>query len=719
MIPIENLKPFPKFCWTIGMIPTSYKESLTYEEQLIWFCDFLQNTVIPTVNNNGLAVKELQNLYVELKSYVDNYFENLDVQEEINNKLDDMAEKGTLQEIITSYLQIAGVLAFNNVSEMKASTNLINGSFVKTYGFYSVNDLGGSLYKVRNITNDDIIDEKTIIELADNNLIAELIINSEMNVEQFGAYGDNETDDTLAIQTAINNCNKIIFNKTYKTLNQININKSCELIGNGMPIINSTLSGTNDVFKVLHSNVNFENLEINLQYNGGGVHGEHGATICFGTYKMDTSLNISNFIIKNCKIKRQGTLSENIAIFGDTHNVLIENCYIYGECITLHWSGDFDETEPNTSPCTKTFHPYNILIQNNVLENNRGVFVSSAYNVKILNNKFINNTYPITFSIGDYGNTLATTEQKESIMTGLSVENCNFTEYEENAIYIMGYGFREGDLTHQKNYITNSKIYINNCSFEDSSLNPNKAIVSLILAYGINFNNCKFKTTNRKNAIYGNPFFNTKIENCEFEVAEVPISIFGGKNITVENCKALIKSSYNFLKTNQYTFSFTGLTYKVENLTLKNNDLLNGNVLIDLKYVLKGLIENNKILGANTGIQLSSENENISIFNNKFSDSSQTLVPSHYNIKSDNCKNLNVAYNSFNGARGVGININSFNNRILHNTLIENPFTNALLCALIGTRSNKDVFLLGNIVDNTAQIIYGSDYQYINYIENT
>ena len=86
MINVENLKPFPKFCYTIGMIPTSYKESLTYEEQLWWFCDFLQNTVIPTVNNNGQAVQELQNLFIQLQNYVDNYFTNLDIQQEINQK---------------------------------------------------------------------------------------------------------------------------------------------------------------------------------------------------------------------------------------------------------------------------------------------------------------------------------------------------------------------------------------------------------------------------------------------------------------------------------------------------------------------------------------------------------------------------------------------------------------------------------------------------------
>ena len=104
MINIENLKPFPKFCYTIGMIPSSYKENLTYEEQLLWLCDYLENTVIPTVNNNGMAVEELQNLLVQLKDYVDNYFENLDVQEEIDKKLDEMAQDGSLGQALGIYI---------------------------------------------------------------------------------------------------------------------------------------------------------------------------------------------------------------------------------------------------------------------------------------------------------------------------------------------------------------------------------------------------------------------------------------------------------------------------------------------------------------------------------------------------------------------------------------------------------------------------------------
>lgn len=97
---IKKLNPFGKFCCTVGHIPTSYMVSLSYEEQLIWFCNFLEKTVIPTVNNNADSVEELQNLYIELKNYVDNYFENLDVQEEINNKLDEMAESGVLNSFL-------------------------------------------------------------------------------------------------------------------------------------------------------------------------------------------------------------------------------------------------------------------------------------------------------------------------------------------------------------------------------------------------------------------------------------------------------------------------------------------------------------------------------------------------------------------------------------------------------------------------------------------
>jgi len=58
------------------------------------------NKIINAMNLSGEQVEALTNSFNELQTYVDNYFSSLDVQEEINNKLDEMAEGGTLAEII-------------------------------------------------------------------------------------------------------------------------------------------------------------------------------------------------------------------------------------------------------------------------------------------------------------------------------------------------------------------------------------------------------------------------------------------------------------------------------------------------------------------------------------------------------------------------------------------------------------------------------------------
>lgn len=95
-----EIRPFTKFCMSIGAVPSSYLAGLSIEEQLLWLCSYLEKEVIPAVNNNGEAVEELQELFTELQTYVNNYFTNLDVQDEINDKLDAMAENGTLANII-------------------------------------------------------------------------------------------------------------------------------------------------------------------------------------------------------------------------------------------------------------------------------------------------------------------------------------------------------------------------------------------------------------------------------------------------------------------------------------------------------------------------------------------------------------------------------------------------------------------------------------------
>ena len=168
---LEMIKPksvqniINKFCYTIGMIPTSYKISMTYEEQIIAIGNYLETTVYPAINNNAEALAELQNLFIELKNYVDNYFDNLDIQAEINNKLDNMAQSGELADIIAQYLELQGLLCYNNINEMKNATNIAEGSFTKTYGENTYNDGNGAFYKVRQLINTDIIDNINIVAL--------------------------------------------------------------------------------------------------------------------------------------------------------------------------------------------------------------------------------------------------------------------------------------------------------------------------------------------------------------------------------------------------------------------------------------------------------------------------------------------------------------------------------------------------------------------------
>lgn len=173
---VQNL--INKFCMTIGIIPTSYKEALSYEGQILAIGNYLEKVVYPAINNNAEALEELQGLFIQLQNYVDNYFDNLDVQDEINNKLDEMAESGTLADIIAQYLNLASVLGYNTVTDLKNATNIVDGSIVRTLGKNSYNDGLGSFYKIRTVTSSDVVDEDNIVSLSvSNTLIAEKIIN--------------------------------------------------------------------------------------------------------------------------------------------------------------------------------------------------------------------------------------------------------------------------------------------------------------------------------------------------------------------------------------------------------------------------------------------------------------------------------------------------------------------------------------------------------------
>ena len=297
--PVKELTPFTKMIMSIGTLPSSFYASMSYYESMVWLYEYLKNQIIPTVNNNGEAVEELQVLYLQLKEYVETYFDNLDIQEEINNKLDEMAEDGTLADIIADYIQLKGQLVYNSVAEMKNAENLYNGSFAKTYGFYSYNDGGGALYKIRTITNDDIVDEMTIIALYDNTLIAELIIEDYINANALG-LSTELLDNTFILSK----CNTIA-SSTYKPI----------IIQGGTYTFTGEITLSTNVY---------------LKGNGGNEYNNtKGTTLKYTGNNTFLTLQGTN-LIENLNI--EGTnLSTGINIFGGSRliNVFVSNC-LYG-----------------------------------------------------------------------------------------------------------------------------------------------------------------------------------------------------------------------------------------------------------------------------------------------------------------------------------------------------------------------------------------------------
>ena len=65
------------------------------------------NSVIQQTNDLTDATVGLIDAFNELKEFVDHYFDNLDVQEEINNKLDEMVDDGTFEQLIKDYILVA------------------------------------------------------------------------------------------------------------------------------------------------------------------------------------------------------------------------------------------------------------------------------------------------------------------------------------------------------------------------------------------------------------------------------------------------------------------------------------------------------------------------------------------------------------------------------------------------------------------------------------
>ena len=206
----DSVKPSPFITFTQRVIPATFDQSLSYQEALYAILQYL-NSMSDTVNANAEITDQQTAVIEQLTDYMNHYLDNLDIQEDVNNKLDAMAEDGTLESIINQ--EIFGELTarelkyYDNIAELKAvdDTSLVNGDYVGTRG-YSVKGDGGSAFYT--ITSTSMVGNDKDILALENGLFAVLKpTNSMVNVKSLGVRGDNATEEHDNIQYAINYAN--------------------------------------------------------------------------------------------------------------------------------------------------------------------------------------------------------------------------------------------------------------------------------------------------------------------------------------------------------------------------------------------------------------------------------------------------------------------------------------------------------------------------------
>lgn len=330
-------KNFREWCnHTIPVLPQVYGDELSYYELL--------NKVIERCNSVSITVNELID-------YVNHYFDSLDVQQMINAKLDQMAQDGTLANLINNVIFSSLNNSVNKraikhltVLEMINDTHIALNDVVITCGYYKVNDNGNAMYYVLDVNSGYNIP-------LSNGLFAYFVGDSGIP-EQFGCKGD-DSDDTTGLKNLLNTCKCVSFtpNKKYGFSSTLTIKGGTSINGNFSclhSLIIDVSSDPNDgLVKISGDNCVFTNIKFDGGMNNAGQKVNkhtYDRPSTNGRPILDTiaANKYTNILIENCIFENATGISIQL---NDCDNVTVSNCqirnsnrdsiFVIGDAITI------------------------------------------------------------------------------------------------------------------------------------------------------------------------------------------------------------------------------------------------------------------------------------------------------------------------------------------------------------------------------------------------
>lgn len=249
--------------------------------------------------------------------------------------------------------------------------NLKAGDVVEVLGYYTKGDGAGHKRKIESE------DDGSGVQL-DNGLYANIVHNGELNVSWFGAKGDGVTDDTQAIQKAINICDIVKLNSSkYKVVGTIVLKNNISLDGNDTTFL---LEQRTPIFDISQSDIKIKNVSFKTKQQGFYessrvviLRGEKieisnccfigwdGDAILIDRINNDEPKNPSNIYIIDCYfdgVDRQNRQAISV---------------LAGEYIYIK-NNFFTRTTSNNSPASIDIEPYvekeEVLIKSIYIENN-------------------------------------------------------------------------------------------------------------------------------------------------------------------------------------------------------------------------------------------------------------------------------------------------------------------------------------------------------------